>query len=445
MVSAEGGPPRQLRTEFDAARYPVWAPDGKRLLFLGVRDSRVSIEENYDWWIAPADGGSALKTGAHEVFRAMAPPLGVDPPPFVPAAWMPGPDRILFSGPFGSTKNVWQIALSRTGKITGAAEQVTFGTAMEAQPSAVLGPSGRTRILFAGLQSNRRAWTLGLDSDQGQVTGHLQPVTQSDASVTLKLSLDGKRLLFSSLQFRSGNTDIWLQDLETGKSVALAATPANEDNPVLSPDGSKAAYAIFAGEKGAIYSIDSRGGVPDKICDDCGAPWHWSPDGKGILYYWTNRRRLGLLDVTSGEKIELLKHPNYILAHPSFSPDGRWLSFVVRTGANRARLAVAPFRRGIIPESDWIFLTDDSSWIEFSNWSPHGGRVYFISERDGFRCMWQQPMDPATKRPLGSPSAVRHFHNARSSLGGLAVARDKAVFSIVETTGNLWMSELPGR
>ena len=251
----------------------------------------------------------------------MAPPLGFDPPPFTPAAWIPDPDRILFSGPFGSTTNVWQIALSsRNGKVDGAAEQLTFGTAMEAQPSAVPGLSGRTRLLFAGLQSNRRGWSLGLDSDRGEVKSQLQPLTQSDTSVTVKVSLDGKKLVFASLQFRSGNSDIWLQDLETGKSVALTATPANEDNAVLSPDGSKVAYGTFAAEKLAIYSIDTRGGVPEKICDDCGAPSHWSPDGKSILYYWANRRRLGLLDVASGDKMELLKHPDHILAHPQFLP-----------------------------------------------------------------------------------------------------------------------------
>ncbi len=442
VVPAEGGSPRQIQPGFEATRYPVWAPDGKRLLFLGQRDSRASILENYDWWIAPVEAGPATKTGVYEVFRKLA-PLEADPPPFTPAAWRPDPDGILFAGSFGPTRNIWRVGLSsRTGKMDGAPQQLTFGTGIETQPSAVSGPSGRTRLLFAGLQSNRRAWTLGLDANQGKVTGQLQPITQSDAAgSTLKLTPDGKKLAFASLQFRSGKNDIWLHDLETGKSVALTATPANEDYPVLSPDGSKAAYWIFAAEKAAIYSIDTRGGVPEKICEDCGAPWDWSSDGKRILYYWANRRRVGLLDTTSGEKIELLQHPKHTLAHPRFSLDGRWIAFIVRTGANRARVAVAPFRRGIIPESDWILLTDDSGPIVSPCWSPDGARIYFASERDGFSCIWQQRLDAATKRPLGPPSAVHHFHNARSALVGLSVARDKAAFTIVETTGNLWMSE----
>ena len=74
-------------------------------------------------------------------------------------------------------------------------------------------------------------------------------------------------------------------------------------------------------------------------------------------------------------------------------------------------------------------------------WSPDGSRLYFASERDGFSCIWQQRLDPATKRPLGPPSPVYHFHNARSAHDGLSVAQDKVAFTILETTGNLWMSE----
>jgi Tol biopolymer transport system component len=441
VVAAEGGTPRQLQPEFEAARYPVWAPDGKRLLFLGLRDSRVAILQNYDWWITPVEAGPAIQTGAYEALRKGAPFAG-DPPTYTPAVWIPDPDRILFAGPFGATTNVWQVALSsRTGKVDAAPQQLTFGTGMETRPTAVSGPSGRMRLLFAGVQQNRRVWTLGLDANEGKVMGQLQLVSQSDSSGwTLKLTPDGKKLVFASMQFRSGKTDIWLHDFETGKSVALTATPAEEDYPVLSPDGSKAAYWIFGAEKAAIYSIDTRGGVPEKICDDCGAPWGWSPDGKQILYYWANRRRVGLLDIASGGKIELLKHPSLILAHPQFSPDGRWISFVVRT-AHRGRVAVAPVRSEIIPENDWIFLTDDSSPIHSPCWSPNGARIYFVTERDGFACVWQQPLDPATRRPLGPPSDVYHFHNAQSALGGLSVARDKTVLTIVGTTGSLWMSE----
>jgi hypothetical protein len=76
--------------------------------------------------------------------------------------------------------------------------------------------------------------------------------------------------------------------------------------------------------------------------------------------------------------------------------------------------------------------------------------LYYLSERDGFRCIRAQRLDPVSKRPVGPPLDIYHFHQARRSLAsgdpvynGLQVAVDKAVFALLETTGNIWMTELP--
>ena len=87
----------------------------------------------------------------------------------------------------------------------------------------------------------------------------------------------------------------------------------------------------------------------------------------------------------------------------------------------------------------------------YAEWSPDGNMLYFLSERDSFRCIWAQRLDPVTKRPTGDAFAVRHFHTSRRSLTtigdpvnlGLSVAIDKLIFSMVERTGNIWMASAP--
>ena len=61
--------------------------------------------------------------------------------------------------------------------------------------------------------------------------------------------------------------------------------------------------------------------------------------------------------------------------------------------------------------------------------------------------MWSARLDPATKRPIGEPVVVRHFHRARLGMMyptlnrfDLAVAKDKIIFTLVERTANLWMA-----
>ena len=78
--------------------------------------------------------------------------------------------------------------------------------------------------------------------------------------------------------------------------------------------------------------------------------------------------------------------------------------------------------------------------------------MYFLSERDGFRCFWAQRLDGATKRPEGEPFAVQHFHQARLSFDPdrfagiqLSAGPNKLVFPNQERTGNIWLAKLESR
>lgn len=80
-----------------------------------------------------------------------------------------------------------------------------------------------------------------------------------------------------------------------------------------------------------------------------------------------------------------------------------------------------------------------------AEWSIDGQRLYFLSEQDGFLCLWEQRLD-GRKRPLGAARAIRHFHHAALDLWqishnrrALAVARDKVVLNLLSRTGGIWL------
>jgi hypothetical protein len=116
---------------------------------------------------------------------------------------------------------------------------------------------------------------------------------------------------------------------------------------------------------------------------------------------------------------------------------------------------VAPFQRDTpSKESDWIRVVSDQHYNDKPRWSPDGNRIYFVSDRDGFICLWSQPLEPETKRPVGPAQPLYHLHQVRRSIpnvGGwglmdIAVAPDKIVLNLGEITGNIWMTileELP--
>jgi Tol biopolymer transport system component len=417
----------------------VWSPTGDRILFQGVRDPNAPSEELFDWWISPLAGGEAIKTGVVAALRRQGLSRSG-----VPDVWVPGEDRVLFSGRLGDSTNIWQIPLpGGRGRAPGAPQRLTFGTGVETQPSIA-----GDRLVFSSRSANIDIWSLPIAADEGKVTGDLQRLTQTAAPhIEPRLSADGKTLAFVSVD--SGKGDVWLEDLESGKQTALTLTPSNEEQPALSADGSQVAYVVREGGLASIYVVSATGGVPERVCEACALSFtDWSSDGTRMLYLWEHPRRVAVLNVRSGRKTDLLRHPRYHLYFANFSPDGQWITFLAQTDPEHRRLYAVPFRGEVaVVESEWIPLTDGRFSDDKPRLSPDGNLLYFTSNRDGFVCLWAQRLEPATKRPLGSAFPIHHFHSPRLSMAnvalgwlGIAVARDRVVFNLGELGGNIWMA-----
>jgi Tol biopolymer transport system component len=162
---------------------------------------------------------------------------------------------------------------------------------------------------------------------------------------------------------------------------------------------------------------------------------------------------VGLLNVVSGAKTEIERDPDHNLLSPEISADGRWIAFHQSTANSQTRRLIIDRLRdnAASTRSEWMAVTDGSTYDVEPRWSPDGNTLYFISRRDGHFCIWAQRLESATKRPLGATFPVQHFHTLMRDLTmepsaiGLAVARDKLVVSLKESTGNIWLTELQGQ
>jgi eukaryotic-like serine/threonine-protein kinase len=450
VVPVTGGAPRQLQAEFDLARFPTWSPDGKHILFYGSPRTPGSGEENYDWWVTPLDGGPAIRTEAFAALRSKGLSWFDDP-----GTWDTAGSHVVFSASLGDRTNLWRVPIEpQSFRVTGAPERLSYGVDMETRPSLATAASG-TGVVFANMTLNVDLWSLPIDANHGKPTGQIERLTQ-DASPDLMpdLSPDGRKLVFVST--RSGKRDIWMRDLTNGRETTLTVTPAPVWLPVFSSDGSRVVYTVgeLRGKVGA-YSIFSGGGVPEKLCDDCGIAYDWSRDGKWVIIRSQGQpRRLWLLSPTSGQRMDLLQHPGYSFYGPQLSPDNRWLAAYGRSGPLQGRLFVVPFRADgpVSSEGTWVAVTDESNTHMACRWSPDGNVLYFSSRREGSTCIWAQRLDPATKHPLGDPWPVYHAHSPRLSLAlqgaiDLTIALPRVapgarmVFPMGERTGNIWMAE----
>jgi eukaryotic-like serine/threonine-protein kinase len=443
VVPAAGGAPRQVQPKFAAARYPVWSADGKQLLFWGIATSAPETEFG-DWWVTSAGGGAAVKTGALAIFHRerLVPTQGAYM--IVPGEWAALRDRVLFFAQSGDSTNLWQLPLlPESPKAIQPPKRLTFGSSVESQPSVAAGGA----IVFASLQRAVNIWQLPIDANKGAPAREMQRITSSAAPNLMARFADGaEKVIFVTR--RSGLADVVVRDLKTGKERSLSMPGTFEAWPVISRDGSKAAYRVLENQANFIYVTPTEGGVPVKVCDDCRAPYSFSFDNQQILFWMSTPATVGLLELRTGKKTEIVKKSGYAIYRAYFSPDDRWIAFHARNRPDRSAIYVVPFRGAVaIPERDWIAVTDGESYDLSATWSHDGSVIYYFSERDGSRCIWAQRLDAATKHPTGSPFAVQHLHNATRSLIqmttnalGLSATRDKLVFNLAEISGNVWMA-----
>jgi Tol biopolymer transport system component len=442
MVPAHGGTPIQVQPKFLSAFHPIWSPDGKHLLFLGRPDNSRPPREELDWWVAPIEGGAAIKTGA----RAMFAKLGLAPPdwprvPLTPSDW--SGEYLLFSRRSKDSVNVWKAPISlSTFRIGNQPERLTFGSGSEVH--ATLTPSGD--VILADVRQDFEIWSLPIDANRAQVTGPLQRITYNAALDDWpSISRDGKKLMYVS--YSTGASEIWLKDFETGQHTALTRDGAGKNWPEIAPDGSS--YYFTRADRVAAVWWAKLHDSPRQLCTDCQTLTPLS--GGGFLHSNLSPPIHSYLMDSNGRSRPWLWHSAWNLQQPQASPDERWVVFYASIAPQRTRIYVTQFRkREPPPAQEWIPITGDQFLETAPLWSPDGNRVYFGSNRDDFQCIWSVPLDPESKRPVGPPVPVAHFHTAAQPMGnvgltrrGMSVAVDKIVFTLAQRSGNLWRLASP--
>ncbi len=427
---------RQLREDFAAAVHPVWSPDGKSILFLGLRDP-ADVPHTYDWWITPVSGGTAVQ--CHVLS-----PKGF----FDPFAWRG--NHVYLSGEmdsWGGTRVGVVTIAPRTAGAVGKPRRLTAGTTIEDSPSV----SKDGRLVLASLTGNAGLYELPIKANRGKVAGAIRRLTADETdNFARSISADGKRIVFVS--DRTGFLEIWGKDLATGQERELTFGGGRAKSfPQITRDGELVAWKVNDIGDRAIFATPFAGGAAVQLCADCGAPDAWAADGKLLLFDQRKSVRLfvGLLRVETRAPSEYMVDSQLGLRVSSISDDGKWIAFAALRSDVDFDMYIAPFSQDRPPpRPEWISIPHSPKAHPNPCWSPDGNMLYFSSEQDGYACIWAARLDPATKQPRGEPFAVQHFHAgslrmvAPSLSEPIALAFDKIVLSLENRSGGLWMLKL---
>jgi eukaryotic-like serine/threonine-protein kinase len=435
IAPANGGAGRELKPGKPFRSPPIWHPDGKGLFIIDASGSSM-----FDWYLVSADNGTATPTGAGERLRALD--------------FGPGRNLGVTAGgilfPYGTidSTSIYRMPFDAgLTRATGAPVPVIVGAGFSVSPTS---SSDGRRIAFAvGTNASTNIWRAAVDPKTGEVSGAPSRVTDALAiSLMPSPSRDGKRLAYRAGTQRA--PEIRLRDLAANTDVRLAEA-AGFTYLVLSPDGSTVAFSADQSPASSIYVVPATGGLPKKLCDKCGRPVDWLADRSKLLvdFAGPKQRDIHIVDVATGQSTPLLQHPEFQLTMPRVSPDGRVLTFSeVRPGRTR-RINLVPFTGEAIPESQWSVVLDGADFDRQPVWSPSGDIIYFLSDRDGTRCVWAQRVDTSTRKAVGPPYAAHHIHQVRYYLNdvgdpaavGLTVVNGQMYFAGFEIRSNVWMAE----
>jgi WD40 repeat protein len=152
------------------------------------------------------------------------------------------------------------------------------------------------------------------------------------------------------------------------------------------------------------------------------------------------------MDTRTGQTLSVLSNPDRDLLAARFSPDGRALVLNCRASESIGVLQMARLVDGKpVPPDKWIALTDGTSSAHFPEWTRDGRSVMFISNRDGFYCLWHQRLNRKLS-PEGRATPVTHFHTASLNLGrrplAFTVTETSAIVSLEAARTNLWRTHV---
>ena len=416
---------RLLPLTLAAAGLPSWSPDGQYVVVYGASEIVPFRQEDADWWVAPtATTVTAVKpvrTGIVSQLRR----IGVEPV-LSPPCWVG--DKLYFSAASGETVDLWEATLSeRTHQVEGSIRKVSLGDGAALSPTA----SASGKLAFSIVSGDVNLWTLPVRANLGVPSGKLQRLTAgASPKFWSSVSADGAQVAFASQRF--GSINLFVKDLRTGAERRVASAA---EAPRMSPNGSKIVFSRPAQGTAAILVVSTGGGDLLEILKDGGEVTGWSADGRYVLHDRGAHLHGHRLDIDAKKDSEFSRHPVEDSYAQSLSPDQKWVALICRS---RLYLAAIP-GEAAAADDQWIQVTDGSDSVERARWSPDGNLLYFVSNRDGHRCIWAQRLAPGSRKPEGSALAVWHFHGSGPSMDHLApevvsldVSADKLVFVLGE-------------
>jgi dipeptidyl aminopeptidase/acylaminoacyl peptidase len=363
---------------------PSFLPDGRRFLFVSVRETAPGAQDLY---IGSLDGGDPALVLSGALRAAYVPPgyLVFNRGAMVMAQSF-DPDRRVLSGE--PVRVVDAVAMGPSGLLAG----------FSASASGVLAYAPGTAT---GEALSRLTWYSRDGRSMGTVGG---PANYGDVAI----APDGKRIAVH-LHEASPGGNLWLWDSSRSNFSQFTFDRSHNIVPLWSPDGTS---IVFASDRGGsifnLYRKAASGATPEELLLESKInkiPEAWTAHHGGLVLFasggpavsdWTIWR-LPL----SGERTATQISPGMSEFLSEFSPDGRWVAYVATQAGGLSTFQVY-VRSYPGLNGPWRISTNGGN---HPRWSADGRELYYLNPQ-GTEIMAAAITTDGTSLAAATPRAI---------------------------------------
>ena len=265
--------------------------------------------------VASLDGGEARSLVASDAPGVFAPP-----------------DRLLFyRGASLLAQKMNQERLTLEGEPSLVAANASMGVLFGVR---ALVSASATGVLAFGRPRGGSTGQLTWFDRTGFSSGSL-PQPPDGEYLNPAFSPAGDRVAVNFMDPRTGDWDIWIVDVARGVPERFTSDPANDSDPIWSPDGKEIVFASDRGGQMGLYRKGVGGSDTESlvaIIDGARllVPSDWSRDGKYILYDRGRARgfrSVWALPLFGDRKPVEVVDDKFFPYSAHLSPDGQWLAY----------------------------------------------------------------------------------------------------------------------
>jgi serine/threonine protein kinase/Tol biopolymer transport system component len=403
-VSAAGGVPAPV-TKVAAGgsggghRFPVFLPDGIHFLYQSGSDRADAL----GLYVGSLNGAGAVRILPDNTNALYAPPANEKGTAYL----LFRREDTLMAMPFDLK------SLKPVGDVFPVAEQVPtsvnagFGAFSVSENATLAYRSGALSANRELVWIDRAGKRLGVVGKPG---GYMQFAISPDEKTVAVMIGTGSL------------SDIWLQDVARGVISRFTFRPGLNQGPVLSPDGSRLAFAAHSlnSYSSDIYQKPAGGNGQEELLLHAGVnglTLDWSPDGKWIVYQQTGEKTandLWLLPLEGDHKpVPYLQTP-FDEQFARFSPDGKWMAYQSNeSGQNQVYVQSVP------PSGAKYQISAEGGTAP--QWRRDGRELYYVSADQKLTAVpikLGSTVEPGMPQPLFPVAPVRAYVDYAPSRDG---------------------------